>query len=170
MKSILRLTALDVGNQQQQQQEENVSARVTDHRNTIIPRCSQDTPRWLPGVNRHHLRGYPRTRKYKTNGVTRRGAIASNRIDEGERREDARYKSLALFSLYTCFSPCLPTLHTPPRTMSRSHDGRDDDDEERELLRASRSARSRATTMCNRRGQRRTRTIGCCARHDGRHG
>lgn len=46
---VIGLTTLYVGYQRQQQQAENVSARVTDHRSTIFP-AAVETRRWLSGV------------------------------------------------------------------------------------------------------------------------
>lgn len=118
----LRLTALDVGNQQQQQQEENVSARVTDHRNTIslaVVRTRRAGYLASIGTTFTNIRDLANAKQTARRGVARSLATGSTNNND-ERRGNARYNP-ALSSLHLFFSPCLPTtLHTPPRTMSRS--------------------------------------------------
>jgi len=137
--SLLSLTALDVGHQQQQQQEEDVSARVTDHRNTIFP-AAVGTRRRLPGVGaRQHLARIAARRKAQggyRRDATRRGAVASNRVDRGDDENDDRGRKNARCNNRTTLLftglPCLPsdTKQNQAHTTDWRSPASDDDDDE----------------------------------------
>lgn len=76
--NFIRLTTFDIRNQQQQQEKENISTRITDHRNHILFHSKEPLARY-----RHHLAN---TRVQQQTKQQRDNARKREAISNGSRR------------------------------------------------------------------------------------